>query len=31
MSGPDLPLFFSMIALLVTTVYLILTNGDAND
>jgi hypothetical protein len=31
MSGPDLPLFFTVIALMVTTAYLILTNGDAND
>jgi len=31
MSGPDLPLFFVIIALMITTVYLILTNGDAND
>jgi hypothetical protein len=27
----DLPLFFVIIALVVTTVYLIVTNGDAND
>jgi hypothetical protein len=27
----DLPLFFVIIALVVATVYLILTNGDAND
>ena len=28
---PDLPLFFVIIAIVVTTVYLIITNGDAND
>jgi hypothetical protein len=28
---PDLPLFFTVIAIVVTTVYLIVTNGDAND
>lgn len=28
---PDLPLFFTVIAIVVTTVYLIITNGDAND
>jgi hypothetical protein len=27
----DLPLFFVIIAIVVTTIYLILTNGDAND
>jgi len=27
----DLPLFFTVIAIVVTTVYLIVTNGDAND
>jgi hypothetical protein len=27
----DLPLFFVIIAIVVTTVYLIVTNGDAND
>jgi hypothetical protein len=31
MTGPDLPLFFTVIAIVVTTIYLILTNGDAND
>jgi len=31
MSGPDLPLFFTVIAIVVTTIYLIVTNGDAND
>lgn len=27
----DLPLFFTVIAIVVTTVYLMVTNGDAND
>jgi hypothetical protein len=31
MTGPDPLLFFTVIAIVVTTIYLIVTNGDAND
>jgi hypothetical protein len=31
MTGADPLLFFTVIALMVVTVYLIVTNGDAND
>jgi hypothetical protein len=31
MTNADSPLFFVIIAMIVATIYLIVTNGDAND